>query len=208
VVRLVLAAALIYNLAGAQVIEFESGGLRYQALTRNGLTIMFAELPAQIREYSVLQVAVTNGSRNTYTIRPEDFILVQADGSELPAVPARTVVDNLIERASRNDVIRLVTVYENTLYGNTRYKATNGYEVRRQHALAEVQSTKIKAAAAASAIALVQTKLAPGEATDGAIFYATHGRPVGPGILRVRAAGAVFEFPVLTSTIHQSRSQP
>jgi hypothetical protein len=44
-------------------------------------------------------------------------------------------------------------------------RSTNGYESRRQQYLAEVASTKIKAAAAASAIALVQTKLAAGQST-------------------------------------------
>ena len=33
--------------ANAQLIEFESGGLKYQALTKDGLTIMVAPLPTQ-----------------------------------------------------------------------------------------------------------------------------------------------------------------
>ena len=43
----------------AQVIEFESGGLKYQTLTKNGLTIMVAALPSHVREYSILQVAIS-----------------------------------------------------------------------------------------------------------------------------------------------------
>ena len=68
----------------------------------------------------------------------------------------------------------------------TRLRPTNGYEARRQQYLAEVASTKIKAAAAASAIALVQTKLAAGQSTDGAVFFATDGKPLGgklPGMV-------------------------
>ena len=37
----------------------------------------------------------------------------------------------------------------------------------------------MKAAAAASALALVQTKLTPGESTDGAVFFPTEGKPLG-----------------------------
>ena len=88
-----------------------------------------------------------------------------------------------------------MTAYENALYGLTRFQSnTNGYEERRQSALAEVSSAKLKAAAAASAIAFVPTKLAPGQTTDGAVFYATAGKPLGPGHVVVRAAGEVFEF--------------
>ncbi|HYZ87476.1 MAG TPA: hypothetical protein VE621_23880 [Bryobacteraceae bacterium] len=179
-----------------QVIEFESGGYRYQTLTRNGLTIMFAPLSSLVREYAVLQVAVSNGSSNTYTIRPEDFVVQSPEGNSLPGSPARQVVSRLIEHAGRGDVVKLVTAYEASLYGNSKYKATNGYEQRRQSALAEVSSTKLKAAAAASAIAFVQTKLAPGESTDGAIFYDNNGRFLTGSLLRVKAAGSTFEFPI------------
>jgi hypothetical protein len=186
-------------IANAQVIEFESGGLKYQALTKNGLTIMVAELPSHVRQYSVVQVAVSNGSKMTYAVKPEDFLFLRSDGGELPPMAARTVVNSLIDKASRSDVIRLVTTYENGIYGNAKYKATNGFEQRRQTALAEFVSTKVKAAAAASAIAFVQTKLLPGQSTDGAVFYQNAGKPLGNGTMRVRAAGAIFEFPMVSS---------
>src|SRR3954471_23099226 len=92
-----------------QVIEFESNGLRYHALTRNGLTIMLAHLPRQIRDYSVLQVAVSNGSDSPQTIRPEDFLFIREDGAEIPASSARNVVHDLVDRAGRGDVAKLVT---------------------------------------------------------------------------------------------------
>jgi hypothetical protein len=182
--------------ASAQIIEFEANGLKYQTLTRNGVTIMFAQLSSHVRDYSILQVAISNGSEQTHLIRPESFTIERSDGSTLPAVPPRTVINELVDKAGRNDVIRLITAYESSLYGNYRMRASNGYELRRRQAFAEVSSTKIKAAAAASAIALVQMKLAPGESTDGAVFYSAAGRPLGPGKLTVRAAGAVFEFPL------------
>src|SRR5262245_9347886 len=110
---LVMTTACLWS----QVVEFESGGLKYQTLTKNGLTIMVAELPSNVRGYSVLQVAVSNGSRTTYVVKPEDFLFERSDGSELPAVAARSVVYSLIQKASRADVIRLVTAYEHGIYG-------------------------------------------------------------------------------------------
>ena len=178
----------------AQVIEFESGGLTYRTLSKNGVTIMFAHLPSHVHEYAILQVAVSNGSQAPSTIRPEDFSFHRQDGGVVSATPARTVVTALIEKANRHDVIKLVSTYEMGLYGIARFRSTNGYEARRQAALAEVSSTKIKAAAAASAIALVPTRLIPGQSTDGAVFFPAAGRPLGPGRLIVQAAGEIFDF--------------
>ncbi len=198
---LLLSCLLAFSggVACSQIIEFESGGLKYQTLTKNGLTVMIAELPAHVQDFSVVQVAVSNGSKTAYAVRPEDFLFLRSNGSELPSIPARAVVNSLIQKASRTDVIRLVTAYENGIYGNSKYKATNGFEQRRQTALAEFVSSKLKAAAAASAIAFVHTKLAPGQSTDGAVFYGNAGKPLGSGVMRVRAAGATFEFPMLSS---------
>ena len=179
----------------AQVIDFESGGLRYKTLTKSGVTVMFANLPSHVREYSILQVAISNGSPIAWMVKPEDFSYRKQDGTTSQASPALTVVNSLIAKASRHDVIKLVSTYENGVYGNTHMKTTNGYEIRRQNALAEVSSGKLKAAAAASAIALVPTKLASGQSTDGAVFFPNGAKPLGPGTLIVRAAGETFEFP-------------
>ena len=178
----------------AQVIRFESGGLQYQTVTKNGVTVMFAPLPIQVREYSILQVAVSNGSKVSWNFKPEEFMFVRNDGAVISGAPARQVVGKIIEKGSRGDVIKLVQTYELSLYGLTRYKSTNGYEQRRQSAFAEVSSTKIKAAAAASAIASPAAKLLPGQSTDGAIFYPTAGKGLGTGRLRLQAAGETFEF--------------
>ena len=180
--------------AWAQVIEFESGGLKYQTLTRNSLTVMFAHLPSHVHAYSVLQVAVSNGSSSPCVVRPEDFTFERADGVNIGAASARTVVSELIEKGNRGDVVKLVSTYEMALYGMTRLRPTNGYEARRQQYLAEVASTKIKAAAAASAIAFVQTKLVAGQSTDGAVFFPTEGKPLGTGRLVMRNSGGEFEF--------------
>ena len=76
--------------AHAQVIEFESNGLKYQTLTRSGVTVMWAPLPKLLHEYTIIQAAVSNGSGGPYVIRPEDFSYVRADGTTLP-VPLREV---------------------------------------------------------------------------------------------------------------------
>ncbi|SRR5579871_3031649 len=177
-----------------QVIEFDNRGLHYQTLTRGGVTVMFAHMPSHLREYSILQVAVSNGSEGPYSIRPEDFRFVRPDGSTVHASSADHVVNMLLDKGTRNDVVRLVTAYESGLYGIQRMISTNGYELRRQAALAEVQSTKLKAAAAASAIALVQTRLPSGESTDGAVFFSSEGKPLAGGHLVVQTNTDTFEF--------------
>jgi hypothetical protein len=180
--------------AHAQVIEFEANGLKYQTLTKSGVTIMFALLPAQVRNFSIVQVAVSNGSGAPYIIRPEDFTYFRNDGAVVPATPARNVIALLYQKSSGNDVIRLVTTYEASVYGNPNMvRSTNGYEERRRAALL-MSGAKVRAAATASALALVQTKLAPGESTDGAVFFATEGKPLGPGRLRVQTNTDTFEF--------------
>jgi hypothetical protein len=181
--------------ARAQVLEFESGGLKYKALTRGGVTIMFAPLPTKVLGYTILQVAISNGSPVSWSLKPEDFRFEQESGQRIQAVSAGTVVKQLLDHASRGDVGRLINAYEAALFGNAKVHSTNGYESRRQDYLA-LGSTKLKAASAASAIALVTTKLAPGQSTDGAVFYPTKGKPLGAGRLMVDAAGEKFEFPV------------
>ena len=187
-------AVLCFVPASAQVIEFESNGLKYQTLTRSGVTVMWAQLPMQLHEYHVIQVAVSNGSGGPYVIRPEDFSFVLADGRTLRGSAAAGVVNMFYRKGSSNDVVKLVTAYEASVYGMPNFKSTNGYEQRRQGALAAMQSSKVKAAATASALALVQTKLTPGDSTDGAVFFPSDGKPLGPGYLVVRTNTDVFHF--------------
>jgi hypothetical protein len=199
--RFLLAAALAAcvtlssPLASAQIIPFESNGLLYKTLTKSGVTVMFAYLPAHLKEYSIMQVSISNGSPISWTIKPEDFSYRQLDGTAWQAQSALTVVNNLLSKAGRHDVIKLVTTYERGVYGNEHMQTTNGYEARRQAALAEGVSSRLKAGAAASALALVTTKLQSGESTDGAIFFPSNGKVLGPGTLMVHTAAEVFEFP-------------
>ncbi|MGA2113513.1 MAG: hypothetical protein ABSH56_02040 [Bryobacteraceae bacterium] len=191
-------AAVCLGLAGnaamAQVIEFQSNGMKYQTLTKSGVTVMYAHLENHLHEYAIIQVAVSNGSHGPYVIRPEDFFYERAeDVGTLHAVAARTVIDMLMQKGNGGDVVKLVTQYEASIYGNPHLRSTNGYESRRQAALA-FSGSRLKAAAAASALAMVQTKLAPTESTDGAVFFANEGKPLTGGKLVVRTNTDVFEF--------------
>jgi hypothetical protein len=185
---------LVCLAAPSQVIQFESNGLKYQTLTKRGVTVMFAPLPSHVREFIIIQAAISNGSTAPYVIRPENFAYIHPDGTEERAWSAHDVVSLLIEKGGRNDVIRLVSAYESALYGMARMRSTNGYEARRRAALAEVSSTKLKAAAAASAIALVETKLVAGQSTDGAVFFQTADHKPPTGRLVVRTNTDTFEF--------------
>ncbi len=158
---------------------------------------MFAQLPTQVREYCILQVAVSNGSKVPWVVKPIDFKYQRTDGVEVPSAQPRDVVQEFIEKAGRSDVIKLISTYEMGLYGMQRIKSTNGYEQRRQCAQTELTNSKLKAAAAASAIAFVDTKLMPGQTTDGAVFYDTHGKPLTTGKLIVRVAAELYQFPVV-----------
>ena len=135
-----------------------------------------------------------NGATGPVVIRPEDFTFERGDGPAIRATPARDVVGELIEKGNRGDVIKLVSTYEMALFGMSRMRPTNGYEARRQQYLAEVSSAKIKAAAAASTVALVSTKLAAGQSTDGAVFFSSEGKPLGAGRVVMRNSAGEYRF--------------
>jgi hypothetical protein len=185
----------VSTLLQAQVIDFESNGLHYKTLTKGAVTVMFAYLPPHVKDYSIVQVSISNGSPVSWTVKPEDFTYRKQEGGEVQASPAVSVVNSLIAKASRHDVIKLVTTYENQLYGNIKMQSTNGYERRREDALAVGMPLRLKAGAAAAAIALVSTKLGSGESTDGAVFFVNNGKAFGPGTMIVHTGGELFEFP-------------
>lgn len=178
-------------------LEFQSRGLDYEALTREGVTVMFAALPPHVKDFNIIQIAVTNGSPVSWTVKPEDFAFIRQDGSVLSSVSADYVVESLLHKASPNDVIKLQLLYENTIYALQNFRSTtNGYEQRREAAMAIFINRGIKAAAAASAITFVSTKLRSGDSTDGAVFFEnrTKEKGLGPGRLVVRTCGQIFLF--------------
>ena len=179
--------------AADQVIQFHSNGLNYQALTHDGLTLMYARIPLAVREFAVVQIALNNGSNKVRQVRPSDFYFEAADGRVLRGVPENAVVYNLFRKAGTDDVIKLQSAYEKAIYGNQHIRSSNGYEQRRQYAMA-MGPTGLKAAAAASAIAFVETELEAGDSTDGAVFFDNAGKPLGAGRVVARLGEGVYIF--------------
>jgi hypothetical protein len=191
--RISVAALLCMAPGCAQVIEFEQNGLKYQTLTHGDVTVMYAHMPQHLKGYAMLQAAIANGSKLPCTVRPEDFSYVRA-GQDIPATPATSIVKMLMDRGDHEDVVKLTLAYESVLYGFNRMKFTNGYELRRQNFLSYGVSAKLKAAAEASAIVLVPTKLRPGESTDGALFFRNDAKTLTGGHITFRVSGEVFNF--------------
>ncbi len=175
---------------------FESHGLEYEAITRNGITVMFAQLPSRLKEFNIVQITLTNGSLVSWTVRPSDFAFVRQDGTTLSSVSADYVVEELLQKADRDDVIKLQLLYENSISGLSNFRSTNGYEKRREAAMAQFVNRGFKAAAAASAIAFVPIKVNPGDSTDGAIFFENHikEKGLGAGRLVAHTCGETFIF--------------
>jgi len=189
------AAAFLSVAAYGQVIEYEVNGLKYQTLSRKGLTIIVTRMPNHVAGFGLFQVSISNGSEIYWTVQPEDFSYLKQEVSTT-AISAGQVVDVLLDKGSHSDVIKLVTSYESLLYGIPHMRSTNGYEQRRQGAMTYGINARLKAAATASAIALAQTRLAPGQSTDGSIFIPlTHDlKTLTGGRLVFREYGETFEF--------------
>jgi hypothetical protein len=194
-VVVMLLTLLAATALSAQVIEYEANGLKYQTLSRKGLTIIVTHMPNHVAGFGLVQVSISNGSDFYWTVQPEDFAYVKQD-TPLSAISAGQVVDVLLDKGSHADVVKLVTSYENSLYGIPHMKSNNGYEQRRQSAMSLGINAKLKAAATASAIAFAQTRLAPGQSTDGSIFIPlTHEvKSLTGGHLVFKAQGETFEF--------------
>jgi hypothetical protein len=182
--------------AAAGPIDFESHGMHYEALTKNGITVMFASLPPHVKDYNIVQVTVTNGSPVSWTVKPSDFSFKRHDGTLLQAISADEVVSSLLDKAGRNDVIKLQLLYESSIYALSNFRSTNGYEQRREAAMAQFVNPRFKAAAAASAITLVPIKLKPSDSTDGAVFFEnrTKEKSLGPGRFVAHTCGETFLF--------------
>ena len=74
------------GLSPGQVIEFESKGLHYQELTKGGMTVMYAPIPSHIKDFSVIQVAITNGTGITWVVKNQDFKFIRQDGEVDPVL--------------------------------------------------------------------------------------------------------------------------
>ena len=179
----------------AQVIEYEANGMKYQTLSHQGLTVIVTHMPDHVAGFELYQISISNGSDKYWMVDPEKFSYTRHDAT-LSALSASQVVDVLLDKGSHTDVIKLVTSYENTLYGIPHMKSTNGYESRREGMMSYGINTKLKAAATASAIALAQVRLAPGQSTDGSIFIplTREVKSLTGGHLVFRSYDQTFEF--------------
>lgn len=179
----------------AQVIEYEMNGVKYQTLSRQGLTVIMTLMPNHVAGFGLVQVSISNGSDHYWTVAPEDFAYVRADMT-LNAIPTEQMINILLDKASHADVVKLVTTYESNLYAVPHMKSTNGYEQRRENAMTIGINAKLKAAATASAIALAQTRLAAGQSTDGSVFIplAHDMKMLAGGHLVFHSNGETFEF--------------
>jgi hypothetical protein len=179
----------------AQVIEYEANGMKYQTLSHQGLTVIVTQMPDHVAGFSLFQISVSNGSDRYWMVDPEKFSYARQDVT-LNALSAGQVVDVLLDKGSHADVIKLVTSYENSLYGIPHMKSTNGYEQRREGMMTYGINAKIKAAATASAIALAQVRLAPGQSTDGSIFIplTKEVKALNGGRLIFKSYDQAFEF--------------
>lgn len=179
----------------AQVIEYEVNGMKYQTLSRQGLTVIVTRMPDHVAGFGLFQVSISNGSDRYWMVDPQNFSYTRQEGTSA-AISSDDVVNVLLDKGSHSDVVKLVTSYETTLYGIPHMKSTNGYEQRREGMMSYGINAKLKAAATASAIALAATRLAPGQSTDGSIFIPlTHEiKSLTGGHLVFKAYDQTFEF--------------
>lgn len=190
-----LLALVVFWAARAQVIEYESNGQKYQTLTRRGLTVIVTHMPNQVAGFGLIQASISNGSDIYWTVRPTDFEYIRGE-AVLPAISADQAVDVLLDRATHTDVVKLMKSYEKTLYGIPNMRSTNGYEQRRENMMTFGISARLKAAATASAIALPQARIPPGQSTDGAVFIPLNHelKALTGGHLVFHCEGQVFDF--------------
>ena len=54
----------------AQVIEYEVNGMKYQTLSRQGLTVIVTRMPNHVAGFGLVQVSISNGSDKYWTVDP------------------------------------------------------------------------------------------------------------------------------------------
>ena len=57
----------------AQVIEYEVNGMKYQTLSRQGLTVIVTRMPNHVAGFGLVQVSISNGSDKYWTVDPEGY---------------------------------------------------------------------------------------------------------------------------------------
>lgn len=165
----------------AQVIDVPYRGLDYLMLSKNGITVMIAPLDLNILHYSAAHVWITNGSTDRIEVEPEQFVarartLRSPQPAAYRAVHDGNVVSAVLRGANFGDIMALVRAYERNLFGFRNNDAISFYQNRKQVALAEGGSRRMRAAATVSALVLHKTEVPPGEFREGTVFFDTTGR--------------------------------
>src|SRR5271168_4723498 len=75
------AAAYVCTQLHGQVIEYEANGLKYQTLSRKGLTVIVTRMPNHVAGFGLFQVSISNGSDIYWTVEPEDFAYIRQEVS-------------------------------------------------------------------------------------------------------------------------------
>src|SRR6202166_2246279 len=90
-VALVFLALSATALLSGQVIEYEANGLKYQTLSRKGLTVIITHMPNHVAGFGLIQISISNGSGMYWMVQPEDFSYIK---NEMPmtAISAGQVV--------------------------------------------------------------------------------------------------------------------
>ena len=165
-------------------------------MTKGGLTLMCAPMPVKTSRYALVHVAVSNGSEVTWQVNATDFAFEFDRGVLVRAESEESVIGDFFREAGRSELSKLQSAYEKALYNNQYIRPNNGYEKRRQSALA-IGPRGLKAASAAAALTFVSGKLSPGDSTDGALFFPTSGRQLNTGrIVAIRSL-----VPILASLL-------
>ena len=143
--------------------------------------------------YSLVHVAVSNGSEETWQVDTASFAIEYDSGERVRAVSEQRVIDEFFRTARRSELVKLQAAYEAAVYTNQYIRPNNSYEKRRLSALA-IGPKGLKASAAAAAITFVSGKVHPGDSTDGAVFFPVPGRNPGQGKIVAELGGETFEF--------------
>lgn len=163
---------------GAQTIDVPYRGLEYSMLSKEGVTVMVAPLELSILDYSAAHVWITNGSSRAISVGPQVFTArarspKHPQPAEFRGLSDGLVVREVLKRARFGDIMSLVRAYERNLYGFKNPQAVNYYQARKQIAMAEGGSRRMRAAATVSALVLQKTEIPPGEFREGTVFFPT-----------------------------------
>jgi len=182
-VRTILLLLTLAAACAPAQIEVPYRGLEYSMLSKDGVTVMIAPLDLSILKYSAAHVWITNGSSRTVQVSPQVFTARarsprQPQPANYAGVSAALVVNEALKHARFGDIMALIRAYERNLYGFKNPQALNHYQQRKQIAMAEGGSRRMRAAATVSALVLPKTEVPPGEFREGTVFFSTgDGKP-------------------------------